>query len=146
MPSRNFAHHVDDVRADRTDGGTAAAQGAAVVDQLLPLIELVVGHRLGQADHFFQPPQQGVFLLVDATQRLQLVDRRVLGVAGFRIEQAGFGTQAAVHAAVEVAGDGRVDDFLEDADCLFRGKQSYRHSFVSINLPLNQREPNTVKA
>ncbi len=68
---------------------------------------------------FFSRPSSGVFLLVDAAHRFQLVDRRVFRIAGFGVEQTGLGAQAAMHAAVEIAGDGRVDEFLEDADTFF---------------------------
>src|SRR5574340_1136268 len=108
-----LADHVDDVVAHRTDQRAAPAQGAAVVDQFLPLVELRIRHRLRQAEHLLQPAEQRVFLLVDAAQWLNLVDRRVLGIAGLRVEQAGLGAQAAMHAGIEIAGDRRVDDFLQ---------------------------------
>ncbi len=111
-----LAHHVDDVVAHRADRRAASAQGAGVVDQFLPFAQFGVGHRLGQAHHLLETAQQGVFLLVDPAQGFQLVNGGVLGIAGFRIEQAGLGADAAVHATVEIAGDGGVDDLLEDPD------------------------------
>ena len=128
------AHHVDDVVADRTDQRTAAAQRAAVVDQRFPFFQFFVGERFGQAQHLCELAEQGVFLLVHAAQRFQLVDRGVLRIAAFGIEQACFGAQAAMHAAAEVARDRRVDDFLEDADAFVEGSTHTCTSFTCDGL------------
>ncbi len=75
-----FLHELRDVDAHRAHRGAAAAQGAGVVDQLLPLLQLVDAGLLDQAERTNQRRERARLAKVGAPERLELVHRRVLGV------------------------------------------------------------------
>ena len=144
-----FAHladHVDDVVADRADHGAASAHGAAVVDQGLPFGQLFVGDRLAQTQFGRELAPEGVLLLPQPPHGFELADGRVLGVAAFGVEQAGVGTHAAVHAAGEERGHGRVDLFAQRVEAFVETDAHARTPRRPANAPLYQREKKMVIA
>jgi hypothetical protein len=104
-----LADHVLDVVAHRTDQGAAGAHGAGVIEQGLPLRQQLVGDLLVQTKETLDPAKEGELRLPDAAQGLQLFDRRVLGVPGLLVEEAGLGAKAAVDATGKEGGDRGVD-------------------------------------
>ena len=104
-----LAHQGGDVDAHGADHGTAPAHGAGVVEQLLPLLQLVHGHLAREPQPAADETEWAHLALVGALERLQLVDRRVLGVAGLAIEMAGLGALPAADAGVEVGGGDGAD-------------------------------------
>ncbi len=104
-----LADHVLDIVAHRADHGAAAAHGAGVVEQRLPFRQHLVGDLLVQTDQALEATEEGEFRLPDAAQGLQLLDGRILRVAGLQVEEAGLGAESAVDAARKEGGDGGVD-------------------------------------
>lgn len=102
-------HQLGNVDAHRAGHGAAAAQGAGVVQQFLPLRQVSQGRQLDQPERAHQRRQRAGLAQVGAAKRFELVDRRVLGVTGGDIEVAGVSAQAAAHARLQVQRGGDAD-------------------------------------
>ncbi|MPL88730.1 hypothetical protein SDC9_34757 [bioreactor metagenome] len=105
-------HHVGDVDPRRTDQVAPPAHRAGIIDQLLLRAQIVGGDVLH--DEFLQPAQRRYLAVIDPLHQVELVHRRIFRVLRAKVELAGLGTGAAMHAGVELGGEIRVDALQED--------------------------------
>ncbi len=93
---------LGNVDAHRADHRAAPAHVARVVDQLLPLLQVVDRRSRHQVQRAHQRCERAGLALVGAAEQLQLVDRRVLRLAGGDVEVAGLGAHPTAHAGLHV--------------------------------------------
>ena len=100
---QRLAHHVDtagDVDPHRADHAAASALGAAVVDELLPFLQVVQGDVA--REQALDGRERRALARVHAPQQVELAGWRVLRVLRALVEVAGLGAVATVHAGLEV--------------------------------------------
>ena len=125
-----------DVDTHRADERAAAADRAAVVQQVLPFLELLDRHRLLEAEQPVEERERSRFPLVGLLEQLDLPDRRIPGIVRAHVEVTGIGAHAAMQATVQVGGRLRIEVLHEMMhrllDALFR-------AHVTLNVVANLR-------
>ncbi len=108
-----------DVDTHRADQRAAPADRAAVVQQVLPFLELVDGDFLLEAEQAIEERERPCLALVGLLEQLELPDRRVPRIIGAHMEVAGIRTHAAMETAIEIGGRLRVEVLDEMMHCFF---------------------------
>jgi hypothetical protein len=117
----HLADHHGQIIAHRTNKRTAPAHGTTVIEQFLPLTQIIIGNRFNQAHHAGKTAKQGIFPRPHATHQVELVDRGIFRVFGFAVENTGLRTKAAAYTGGEKGRNRGINLLAKGIEATFEG-------------------------